>query len=133
MMGGDRVPPVAVRVVDERVALLDIRALSAATADALMALYEQVCGDKPMALVLNLTDVQQLDPAGVSVLIHLQAQAARRRQHVVGYGLNQYYRQVFTMMGLDERIVLAGSEDAALQAARSAQAGTRGARVAADS
>jgi anti-anti-sigma regulatory factor len=82
------------------------------------------CGGA-QALVLNLGDVQIIEPPGVSLLIELQARARARKQRLLAYGLTPPVTQVFALTQLDEALELFPDE-AQVLAATGASEGSPG-------
>ncbi len=106
----------AVRKVNERVTIIDIRGeVTAAAENALMDAYTQA-GTHARAIVLNFSDLEYMNSSGIGLLVTLLIRINRQKQRLLAYGLSDHYRQIFDLTRLDEAIGIHASESDALAA-----------------
>jgi len=57
-------------------------------------------------LVLNFTEVEYINSAGIAVLIRLSQTAITSGLTLYGYGVNSHYQKMFRLIGLTEFIMI---------------------------
>src|SRR3954468_1346124 len=94
-----------VRRVSGAVAILDIQGDStSASEDALGEAYAQGAEGGTRAVVLNFTGLEYMNSGGIGLLVTLLVRANRAKQKLLGFGLTEHYRQIFSLPRLDEAI-----------------------------
>jgi anti-sigma B factor antagonist len=108
----------AVRRIDEKVAVLDIQGdVTGASEEELGEAYAEGAEGATRAVVLNFTGLEYMNSGGIGLLVMLLVRANRARQKLLAYGLTEHYRQIFELTRLDEAIGIYDTEDAAVAAA----------------
>ena len=74
------------------------------------------------AIILDLARVDYLDSSGIGLLIQLLLQAQAHQQRILGYGLNEHYREILSITRLDRTLGLYPTERAAVTAAQQERA-----------
>jgi anti-sigma B factor antagonist len=107
----------AVRKVNDRISIIDIRGeVTAAAENALMDAYTQA-GTQVRSVLLNFGDLEYMNSSGIGLLVTLLIRVNRQKQRLLAFGLSEHYRQIFDVTRLDEAIGIFGDEVAALAAA----------------
>jgi anti-anti-sigma factor len=73
-------------------------------------------GGERLNLLLDFSNVQSMNGLGVSMLVKLANRIRRGGQRILACGINDHYRQVLTLTGLNQVIKLYGKRDDALTA-----------------
>ncbi len=108
---------VEVRSLDEHVKALHIRgALTAASQETVLEVYERVSAETTRPVVLDFTGLEYVNSSGIGLLATLLIRANRQRQRVGAFGLNDYHRHLFQLARLDQAMDIYDSEKAALAA-----------------
>jgi anti-anti-sigma factor len=84
---------------------------------ALMAAYGQAGGGGARTIVLDFSDMAYMNSGGIGLLVTLLVRVQRQGQRLRAIGLNDHYRQIFTLTRLDEAIGIFDTEAAALAGA----------------
>lgn len=104
-----------VRQVDGVTSVVDIKGdVTTACEGALMDAYVRASTDSTRAIVLNFSGLAYMNSGGIGMLVTLLVRANRQRQRLLAYGLNEHYRQIFSLTRLDEAIGIHDNEAAAL-------------------
>jgi anti-sigma B factor antagonist len=91
--------------------------ISTFSGDVLDQAYEQAVQGNFRTIIFNFSGLTYMNSFGIGMLIRLLIHARRENKNVVGYGLNDHYRQIFEITRLDQVIPLYASESIALAAA----------------
>jgi anti-sigma B factor antagonist len=106
-----------VRHVSERASVVDIKGdITAGCEQVLMDAYTQVNSAGSRAIILNFSGLTYMNSGGIGLLVTLLVRANRHGQRLVAFGLNEHYREIFSLTRLDEAIVIAETEREALTA-----------------
>ena len=81
---------------------------------ALMAAYAQLVGGGARLIILDFGDLAYMNSGGIGLLVTLLVRVQRQGQRLRAVGLNEHYRQIFSLTRLDEAIGIFDSESAAL-------------------
>jgi anti-sigma B factor antagonist len=101
----------------DAVAIIDIRGdITAAAEEPLMEAYSAASSGPTKAVALNFSGLEYMNSGGIGLLVTLLVRANRQRQRLSVFGLNEHYRQIFSLTRLDEAIGLYDNEDAAVAA-----------------
>ncbi len=94
-----------VHPVAEGAAVLAVHGELIRLADApLAAAYAEAAGLAARTIILDLSGLTYMNNKGMGLLVKLEAQARREGRRLVAVGLNDHYRRVFRVTGLDEGI-----------------------------
>lgn len=75
--------------------------------------YEQI-PDTCTAFVLNFSQCEYINSAGIAVIISLITLTRRKEQSVLAFGLSSHYQKLFYMVGLSDYLVICPSEPEAI-------------------
>jgi anti-sigma B factor antagonist len=107
-----------VRKVNDATSVVDIRGeVTAAAENALTDAYTQASGNSTRAIVLNFSGLEYMNSSGIGLLVTMLIRANRQKQKLYAFGLNDHYKQIFTLTRLNEAIKIFESEKDALAAA----------------
>jgi anti-sigma B factor antagonist len=107
-----------VREPAEHVRVLDIKGdITAASEDVLMEAYTAANGRGVRAIVLSFAGLDYMNSGGIGLLVTLLVRVRRAGQRLLAVGLDDHYRQIFSLTRLDEAIQIHDSEQSALAAA----------------
>jgi anti-sigma B factor antagonist len=113
----DPLVSMAVRRVDPAVAIVDITGdVTAAAEQPLTAAFNEASAGATRAVALNFGGLDYMNGGGIGLLVTLRVRANRQRQRLSVFGLNDHYRQIFSLTRLDEAIGLYDNEDEAVAA-----------------
>lgn len=111
----------SVRHVSERAAVVDIKGdVTAACEQVLMDAYTQASDGGSRAIILNFTELMYMNSGGIGLLVTLLVRANRHGQRLLAFGLNEHYREIFSLTRLDEAILIGDTEAEALKVAGAA-------------
>lgn len=68
-------------------------------------------------VILDFGGLDYMNSGGIGLLVTLLVRAQRQGRSLMAIGLNEHYRQIFSLTRLDEAIGIHDTEDAALAAA----------------
>ncbi len=68
------------------------------------------------AVILNFKDLSYMNSGGIGLLVTTLIRARRKGHRLLAYGLNEHYREIFSLTRLDEAIGIYEDESAALEA-----------------
>jgi anti-anti-sigma factor len=104
-----------VRVLSPLASAIDIRGnVTAASEGALMDAYTRACGERTRAILLNFKSMEYMNSGGIGLLVTLLVRANRQSHRLLAVGLDDHYREIFSLTRLDEAITIHDDEAAAL-------------------
>ena len=107
-----------VRQVDERASVIDITGeLTGDSEQTLAEAHDAASAPATRLIVLNFSGLEYMNSTGIGLLVTMLIRAQRQGQRIVAYGLDEHYRQIYSLTRLDEAIGIVGSEADALAAA----------------
>lgn len=110
---------VEVRQPSDRVAVFDIVGdVNSSSESRLMDAYTTATAAGASTVLLNFEGMDYMNSSGIGLLVTLLVRAQRRDQHLVAFGLDDHYREIFELTRLDEAITVHIDEAAALEAMR---------------
>ena len=80
----------------------------------LSAAYAEAVEGGAQTIILNFSGVSYMNSFGIGILTMLIIRAQRDRKRIVGYGLTEHYRRIFTITRLDQVIPIHDSEEVSL-------------------
>lgn len=83
----------------------------------LVTAFEQAADGATTVVGLDFRTLDYMNSGGIGLLVTLLVRANRQRQRLVAFGLNDHYRQIFSLTRLDEAITLHDTEQDALASA----------------
>jgi anti-sigma B factor antagonist len=108
---------VSVRKMNPSVSVIDTRGEINATAQTMLSqAYAQATDAGARAIVLNFSHLDYMNSRGIGLIVTLLADARRRGQKLLAYGLSEHYRRIFALTRLDEAIGVFSDEAAAVLA-----------------
>ncbi len=111
-----------VRKVGTETAVIDIDGdVTSATESVLADAFNQASSGSTRAVLLNFSQMDYMNSAGIGLLVTLLIRAQRQGQRLLACGLSDHYRQIFQLTRLDEAIGIYGSEKDALKATAQSQ------------
>jgi anti-sigma B factor antagonist len=106
-----------VRHVGDHIAIIDIAGeLTGESEQALMDAHQAASGAATQLVVLNFGGLEYMNSTGIGLLVTMLIRAQRQGQRMVAYGLDEHYRQIFSLTRLDEAIAIVDTESDALAA-----------------
>ncbi len=106
-----------VRKVSDRASIIDIQGqVTAGAENILMNAYGEASGASVRAILLNFNGLEYMNSSGIGLLVTLLIRANRQKQRLMSFGLNEHYRQIFSLTRLNEAIGIYNSESEALAA-----------------
>lgn len=106
-----------VRKVNDRASIIDIQGqVTAAAENILMNAYGEAGSAGVRAILLNFSGLEYMNSSGIGLLVTLLIRANRQKQRLLSFGLNEHYRQIFSLTRLNEAIGIYNSESEALAA-----------------
>lgn len=113
MTAGDMV----VRRVTGNAAVIDIAGdVTAASEQGLTDAFGEASAGQTRVVALNFSNLEYMNSGGIGLLVTLLVRANRQRQRLAVFGLNDHYRQIFSLTRLDEAISLHDTEAEAVRA-----------------
>jgi anti-sigma B factor antagonist len=91
--------------------------ITSASEKPLMDAYALATGDGARTIVLDFGGLDYMNSGGIGLLVTLLVRVQRHGQHLLAVGLNEHYRQIFSLTRLDEAIGIHDTTEAALAAA----------------
>jgi len=108
-----------VRAIDPIISIIDIQGdVSAAAEQVLTDAYAQANAPTTRVIILNFNGLAYMNSSGIGLLVTLLVRVKRQKQHLLAYGLSEHYRHIFEITRLSDAILLYGSEQDVLAAAR---------------
>ncbi|HEX7588404.1 MAG TPA: STAS domain-containing protein [Anaerolineae bacterium] len=109
----------SVRHFDSKASVIDIKGeVTAAAEDVLMDAYTQA--NNAHAIILNFAGMEYMNSSGIGLLVTLLIRVNRQKQKLMTCGLTDHYKQIFTLIRLNEAIGVYTTEAEALTAAGAA-------------
>jgi anti-sigma B factor antagonist len=100
------------------VCVVDIQGeISSFSEKALTDAYEQAAGGHTRSVLFNFTGLTYMNSLGIGMLVMLLVRARREGKKILGFGLNEHYRNIFQITRLDTAIPIYFNEETALAAA----------------
>jgi anti-sigma B factor antagonist len=97
---------------------IDIRGeISSFSEKTLADAYAQAVQSHIRTVILNFTEMAYMNSFGIGMLVTLLIRGRREGKNIVGYGLNEHYRNIFELTHLDQVIPIYATEEIALAAA----------------
>jgi anti-anti-sigma factor len=90
--------------------------VTGASEAALMDAYAAATGGGARTIILDFGGLEYMNSGGIGLLVTLLVRAQRNGQRLLAAGLDEHYRQIFSLTRLDEAIAIHDSEAAALAA-----------------
>jgi anti-anti-sigma factor len=107
-----------VRKARPRASIIDIKGeFTGAAENVLMDAYTQASAGNARAIIMNFAGMEYMNSSGIGLLITLLVRIERQKQYLLVYGLQEHYRQIFSLTRLDEAVSIYDSEADALAAA----------------
>lgn len=104
-----------VRPAGEGVMVIDIDGeITAFCEGVLTEAYAEAARLGTKSIVLNFEGLDYMNSGGIGLLVTMLIRAQRGGQELSAYGLNDHYRQIFSLTRLDEAIAIHDDEAAAL-------------------
>lgn len=108
---------IEVRHPQEGVSVIDFEGdLTGASESRLAEAFSRASASGGEAVVFNFTHLEYMNSSGIGLLVTTLIRAQRQGQRLLAYGLNEHYRQIFSLTRLDEAISLHADEADALGA-----------------
>jgi anti-sigma B factor antagonist len=113
------VPTIEVRPTgDPRATVIAIVGdITSASEAPLTDAYAQAAREDTRTIVLDFSGLEYMNSGGIGLLVTLLVRAQRQGRRLRAIGLNDHYRQIFSLTRLDEAIAIFDTEAAALAAA----------------
>jgi anti-anti-sigma factor len=103
--------------VAEGIAALDISGEMTRLAEqSLDAAFAEVIRLGAQGIILDFRGLTYMNNKGVGLLVRLLAQASGQRRRLAAVGVNDHYRRVFKLTGLDEGIPIFATQSEAIAA-----------------
>ncbi len=91
--------------------------ITSASEKPLMDAYAFATGGGAKAIILDFGGLDYMNSGGIGLLVTLLVRVQRAGQRLLAVGLNEHYRQIFSLTRLDEAIGIHDTTEAALAAA----------------
>jgi anti-sigma B factor antagonist len=79
--------------------------------------YRTAMSQDPPAIVLDFRNVKFMNSKGIALIVEMLTRLRKAGRHLLVFGLNNHYRQLFEITRLTEYISVHGDESGALAAA----------------
>lgn len=104
-----------VRRPTDLVSVIDISGeMTSESEESLVVAFNEASPDGVVVIAFNFTDLDYMNSSGIGLLVTTLIRAQRQDQRLVAYGLNDHYRQIFSLTRLDEAITIHDDEATAL-------------------
>ncbi len=104
-----------VRQATPETSIIDIQGeINAFAENALMDAYTLATSNGARNILLNFEKLDYMNSSGIGLLVTLLIRVQRQKQHLMAYGLNEHYRQIFELTRLNEAITIYPDEATAL-------------------
>lgn len=104
----------------ENAVILDIQGeLTKPTESQLISAIDTLHLSEGHTLLLNLTEVNYINSAGIALLIRLVRQTQSKKYRAAAYGVSSHYQKLFRMVGLSDFLDIYPDEYAAMQRVKS--------------
>ena len=91
--------------------------ITSASEKPLMDAFAQAVNGGARTVILDFDGLDYMNSGGIGLLVTLLVRAQRQGQRLLAVGLNDHYRQIFSLTRLDEAIGIHDSTAAAIGAA----------------
>ncbi len=91
--------------------------ITSASEKPLMDAFGRAVDGGAKTVILDFGGLDYMNSGGIGLLVTLLVRAQRQGRRLMAIGLNEHYRQIFSLTRLDEAIGIHDTEDAALAAA----------------
>lgn len=106
-----------VRRVSDAASVIDITGeVTAACEPLLLDAFGEASGGSTRAVGLNFSGLTYMNSTGIGLLVTLLVRANRQQQRLFAFGLDEHYRQIFSLTRLDEAIGMHETEAEGLAA-----------------
>ena len=96
------------------IVVLDLRGpVTTFADDAIMGAYRDACERGARNILLNFTEVNYLNSAGIAIVIGVLTEARNSARRLLITGLTPHYQKIFEIMGLAQYVSIFETEDAA--------------------
>ena len=85
---------------------------------ALMEAFGTAVDGGARTIVLDFAGLEYMNSGGIGLLVTMLVRAKRQGQRLLAVGLNDHYREIFSLIRLDEAIGIHDDANAALAASR---------------
>src|SRR4026208_1072011 len=85
---------------------------------ALMEAYVKAVDGGARTIVLDLAGLEYMNSGGIGLLVTLLVRSKRQGQRLLAVGLSDHYREIFSLIRLDEAIGIHDDANAAVAASR---------------
>jgi anti-sigma B factor antagonist len=92
-------------------------AITSASEKSLMDAYGRAADAGARTIILDFGGMDYMNSGGIGLLVTLLVRVRRAGQRLLAVGLDDHYRQIFSLTRLDEAIQIHDSEQSALAAA----------------
>lgn len=107
-----------VRYANSKSAVLELKGeITPSAENALMDAYTEASAACARVIVLNFSDLDYMNSAGIGLLVMLLIRANRQGQQLLACGLSEHYRHIFELTRLNEAICICDTEAEALATA----------------
>lgn len=90
--------------------------ISAAADEIMNRTYEDAIRSDPGVILINFSKVDYINSTGIALILNLLVKAGRSHRRLVGYGLNDHYRELFRITRLADFMLIVNDEAAAMAA-----------------
>lgn len=87
--------------------------ITAMAEEALANAYTEAATPDTKTVILNLEGLDYMNSGGIGLLVTMLIRANRAGRQLMAYGLNDHYKQIFSLTRLDEAISILDDEEAA--------------------
>ena len=100
-----------IRKANDKTSIIDIQGeVTAAAENALMEAYTQATSKNESNLILNFSGLEYMNSSGIGLLVTLLIRVNRHKQKLSTFGMNEHYKQIFTLTRLNDAIKIFDSE-----------------------
>lgn len=103
-----------IREVADGIRVIDVHGEITGFADQQITDVHKKAGEGASAVIINFDDLEYMNSGGIGLLVTTLIRAQRAGHDLRAYGLNDHYRQIFTLTRLDEAISIHDDESSAI-------------------
>lgn len=103
-----------IREVAEGIRVIDVQGEITAFSDQQITEAHERAGEGATVVILNFEGLEYMNSGGIGLLVTTLIRAQRAGHDLRAYGLNDHYRQIFTLTRLDEAIGIHDDESSAI-------------------
>ena len=92
--------------------------VTSASEAALMGAFARAVDGGARTIVLDFAGLEYMNSGGIGLLVTMLVRAKRQGQRLLAVGLSDHYREIFSLIRLDEAIGIHDDANAALAASR---------------